>query len=464
MPDLPMPIEFRAEILRPIVDRLQSGESCALVGVGSSGKSNIARHLTLPEVRQHYVRSDAAQTVFLYLNCKPFGHSPPHDLYLHALDQLDQALEEPGGAFAAMRADVRALWEEAQSNPERLGKRNLDRAVGHIVRAGAQHVVLILDDCDDLFSQAPPVLFSDLRALRDNYKVRLVYLTLTRREPAFLRTGAREYEELFELISPAGHTFPVPPYSEADGYHMLRRLAARQAPPRPISDPIVRRLFEMGGGHAGLMRTLYFAAATDADALSPDAAERLSLHADVKAECRKILDSLEADERADLYRILGGEAPSTAGLHRLKRRGLVRPARAPRPELFSPVFERVLPQFRPWSAGAAASKPDAEEAGPGHTKIEFTGMGWQVRVNKQLITTLTPPEFEILRRLAEKRPRPCLRAELIQAMFRGEHGKPTRDVPGSPPRRLEHYLQRLKEKIDAAGEFIHAEGDGYRLD
>jgi hypothetical protein len=238
---------------------------------------------------------------------------------------------------------------------------------------------------------------------------------------------------------------------------MLRRLAARPDPPRPLSEAAARRLYELGGGHAGLMRALFFATTGEADALAPDAVERLAAHADIRAECRKILDSLEEQERADLGRIAArGQAPSSGGLRRLVRRGLVRERFSRSPELLSPVLERALAGGPAVGEGQAASTA-------GLAEVEFIGVGLQVRVKGRLVADLTPPEYEILRCLAQSRPRPCPRAELIPAMLKGEGGKAAREAAGSPPRRLEHYLERLKRKLDPRGQLIRAEGDGVRL-
>src|SRR4029079_5425803 len=94
MTDLPIPVGFRAETLQQVVRLLRSGESCSLIGVGSSGKSNIARHLARPDVRREYFQAEAPVTLIVYLNCKPFAQRPPSALYLHALDQLARALAE----------------------------------------------------------------------------------------------------------------------------------------------------------------------------------------------------------------------------------------------------------------------------------------------------------------------------------------------------------------------------------
>jgi ABC-type phosphate/phosphonate transport system ATPase subunit len=74
MPELLLPVTFRREILEPVIDLLRMGESCALVGVGSSGKSNIARHLTRADVRLSYFEERAPNVFVLYVNCKPLAH------------------------------------------------------------------------------------------------------------------------------------------------------------------------------------------------------------------------------------------------------------------------------------------------------------------------------------------------------------------------------------------------------
>lgn len=457
MAELPIPVSFRAEIVQQVVRLLRAGESCALIGVGSSGKSNIARHLARADVRQEYFEADAERALVVYLNCKPFAHKAPPEFYLHALDQLLRALDAHGGPLAGQRAAIEALWQTAQADPGVLALRNLDQAIGRLVAAGAAHLILALDDCDDLLAHVAPVFFSDLRGLRDNYKVRLVYLTLTRREPAFLREGTPEFEELFELISAPGHTLAVPPYVEADAVLMLRRLAARQVPPRVLTDFEAHRLYTLSGGHAGLLRSLFFATQYNTElaaaALSPNDWTRLADHADVDGECRKIWDSLEVEEQEDLGRIVLGQAPTADGLRRLERRGLVRLRLSQPAEFFSPVFERCARGL----LGATAAADDDGVA------VEFTGVGHQARVNGELVTTLIAPEYEILRCLTAARPQACPRGALIEAMRLAEQHERSRRVQGDPLRRLEEYVRQLKAKIGPAGYLIESVGDGYRL-
>jgi hypothetical protein len=297
-----------------------------------------------------------------------------------------------------------------------------------------------------------------LRGLRDNYKVRLVYLTLTRREPAFLRQDTPEFEELFELLSAPGHTLAVTPYVESDAVLMLRRLAARQTPPRTLADQEARRLCLLAGGHAGLLRSMFFATQYNSDlaaaSLSPEGWTRLSDHADVEGECRKIWDSLELEEQEALGQLVQGETPGAEGLRRLERRGLARLHLERPPEIFAPVFERCVINLLGLSPAGSAKEA---------LEVEFTGVGNQARVNGQLLTNLIAPEYEILRCLAEARPEECSRLALIETMRHAERTHRSRPVPGDPLRRLEQYVRQLRAKIGPSGHLIETTGEGYKL-
>jgi hypothetical protein len=449
MPELLPPVTFRREILEPVIDLLRMGESCALVGVGSSGKSNIARHLPRADVRLTYFENRAPHIFVVYVNCKPLAHHPPQALYLQALDQLTRMAEELASVYQPLLPVLTELWQAAQASPEALAKRNFDRAIDHVVRAGAELIVVELDDCDDLFGKAPPVLFADLRELRDNHKRQVVYLTLTRREPAFLRLNTPEFEELFELISATGHTIAITPYLEADAIFMLQRLASRQETAPLLAYSEKRRIYELSGGHAGLIRSIYFAVRRNPDSLENMTPAQLLTNADIEDECSKILHSLEDEERAELRRLVTQAAPTTDGLARLKRRGLILSPTFSTPQIFAPVFDVYLrQQFGP-----------AREA----VTIEFVGTARQVRVNGQLISSLNWPEFEILRHLYHHRPDLCRINELFETMRPAELGRPHDRAQGNPVERLAQYVLQIRTKLGKAAEAIQREQDGYRF-
>lgn len=451
MSELLLPVNYRSEIIEPVVALLRSGESCALVGVGSCGKSNIARHLARADVRLHYFQSHAPHALLAYVNCKPLAHHPPEDLYLHALDQLTRAVEEMGGAYTPLQPTLIELWQAAQTNPAGLAKRNLDRACDRLVAVGAETITFILDDCDDLFGKTPPVLFADLRELRDNHKRQVVYLTLTRREPIFLRDDGDtpEFEEFFELISAADHTLPITPYLEADALFMLQRLAARQetAPLLPYNDK--RRILDLSGGHAGLIRAIYFAVRRNPGSLETLMAAQLLNNGDVEAECGKIMISLEDDEREALSACVQQAVLQPGVQRRLIKRGLLHQSPYGPPQVFSLVLDAYLRQD--------------QQDNRRNPLLEFIDASRRVKVNGQEIAGFTWPEYEVLKHLYQHRPNPCSATDLIEAMRPAEIGRPSDRGAGNPLGRLSQYVLELRAKLGPVGDLIQHEQTGYRF-
>jgi hypothetical protein len=239
-------------------------------------------------------------------------------------------------------------------------------------------------------------------------------------------------------------------YTEADSGDMVRRLAERQQPAREISAAQIRRIYELSGGHAGLVRTIFFATLQSLDVMAPDILNQLCDQADVESECRKVWDSLESEERDDLRRIIARAQPTPEGLRRLIRRGLVRFRVGAEPECVSPL----LAQF-------VSRAPVAVRAAP--SPLELTGREGEVRAYGQLISGLTRPEYDLLRYLMFKRGQTCTHAELLEVMFVAERTDPAARLRTPPPERVMQYLANLKSKLGAAGALIQVTGDGYRL-
>jgi hypothetical protein len=448
MPDLLPPVKFREEILEPVIELLRAGESCGLVGVSSVGKTVLARHLTRADVRLHYFGPQAARVFILYLNCKPLAQQPPHALHTLALEQLIHAAEELAGAFTPLLPALKDLLLGAQRSPEALAKRNLARAIERVVQAGAELIVNVLDECDELLAKAPATLFTDLCELHDIYTRRIIYVTLTRREPMLLRRDLPEARRFMELIAVADHLLSVTPYLEADAFFMIQRLSARQETSPLLSYSEKRRLYELSGGHPGLIRAIFQAVRRNPPALEIVTAKQLTANAEVDDECSKIMKSVEEIEQADLGRIAARSTPTDDGLRRLKRRELVR-VLSVGPQIFSPVFESYL-RLKFGVTGAI-------------TPLEFFDATHYVRIQDQLITSLTWPEYIVLRHLYSRRPQVCRAADLMEAVRPAEMGRPEERAQGSSAERLSQYILHIKAKIGPAGQHIHREPDGYRF-
>jgi len=206
----------------------------------------------------------------------------------------------------------------------------------------------------------------------------------------------------------------------------------------------------LSGGHAGLLRSIFFAAQQGVAVTAADSVDRLIAKGDVEAECKKIWDSFEEEVHTDLCRISSRENATNEGTQILIKHGLLRLNDAGLPEFTSPVFAKFVHQHK------RAAKPDA-------VPLEFTGTGTQVRVYGDLIANLTYPEYAILKYLADQRPQVCPYAQLIEVMRRAEQMDRSIAAPGNPLRRLEQYVHQIKAKIDSASELIQPVGNAYMM-
>jgi hypothetical protein len=56
------PLTYRQEIVEPVFQLIRSGESAAVVGLASMGKSRLLRFLLRPDVQAHYLGDDSPAT------------------------------------------------------------------------------------------------------------------------------------------------------------------------------------------------------------------------------------------------------------------------------------------------------------------------------------------------------------------------------------------------------------------
>ena len=73
MVEVPIPVDFRSEVIGPALKALAAGESCSLVGVGSCGKSNVARLVARYDVRAYHLGDLAQSTLGVLVDCTKFS-------------------------------------------------------------------------------------------------------------------------------------------------------------------------------------------------------------------------------------------------------------------------------------------------------------------------------------------------------------------------------------------------------
>jgi hypothetical protein len=427
--DLSLPVTFRGEIIQKLLDLLKQGESCSLIGVGSSGKSNVVRHINRADVREYYLGDYAKDVLNLYVNCTELTETPysARGLYRLILDVMIKTVRNAGSDLAAQHSKLRDLWRETlDSESDVLARSNLEEAFYSVFETGVKQTFISFDDFDSFYAQAPAASVNSLRALRDDYKVKLAYVSVTRRELSYLR-DPRDVEDFLELVVPTT-TFAAVPYSEPDARFMVKRLASREDPPRIPTELEEARLLELSGRHAGLLRMIYKATRDQSSLMSHDLLEVLQEHPAIVEECEKIWASLLEDEQRDLDAVVSECQPTGIGLGALLAKGVVRASSNGTYVVFSPVFARfIVKHLRQWLPISLVP-------------------GQPVRVHGRVVSDLNGIEHQLLSLLVQQYPKMVTEGQLLDEMHRAERGRA--QTEGPPQRRLRIYLTEIKRKIE----------------
>jgi hypothetical protein len=447
MRDLTLPVTFRGEIVEKLLTALRQGESCSLIGVGSSGKSNVVRHLDRADVLEYYLGEAVQHVLNLYVNCTKLTETAYTARGLHCLilEVMTKAVKEAQADEAARYSKLRTLWKEGiDSGSDALARSNLEDALDAVFQAGVKQIFITLDHLGPFFTEAPASALKSLRALRDDYKGRIMYVTVTRRELGCLRDPG-EIEDFLELVVPAT-TIPVGPYSEADATFMIQRLAARETPPRTFTGQEREWLLGISGRHAGLLRMIYKVTQDQIPLMRSDLLDRLRTHPAIVEECEKIWTSLEVDEQEDLEAVVSEYPPSGKSIGALLGKGVVQVRLDGTYAVFSPVFANfVVDCLR-------------RERLP----VQLLS-GQQVKVNNHIVIGLSGVEYQLLSHLIHQYPKPVTLGQLLHEMFVTEVAHP--QSGGPPERRLQAYLDTISRKLEleSQGHILRLSDGRYRL-
>ncbi len=208
------PPDYRSHQVSLIVSAVQAGECVSVVGLSGSGKSNLLGFLA------HRVPLQEGR--FVLVDCNRLAEPSPEAFYLLILDAL-------GGE--RVPEDERRALEVA-----------IDREL-----AAASRLCLLLDRFDlfDLQGAGPAVraIAGNLRALRDEQKYALTFVTATRRK-------LDPHTELAELFF--ANTLWLGPLSESDARWTVARYASRRS--LDWSDAEIEALVRAAGSYPSLLR------------------------------------------------------------------------------------------------------------------------------------------------------------------------------------------------------------------
>jgi DNA-binding winged helix-turn-helix (wHTH) protein len=439
-----IPITFRASEVGQAMAVLRAGDSCAIVGIGSVGKSNLLRFLQREDVRQAYLGDEWAAYLFVYVDVNKMLRRTSWGLWELMLHQLLIELTSLGVDDDILEA-VDGLHRRATERETRyLALRFLDRALGMVCDRLGLRLVFLMDEFDGLCRTMSSRGFAALRALRDDHKSWLMYVVATRLELRRLREEISEIEAFEELVSP--HTIWLGPYSEDDARFMLHRLEARYNV--TLDEETIKAVLSATGGHPGLLREGF--PVSVGHVTSP--AELLASNSNMQDECQRIWLSLTPKEQQTMVSLAGNalaQPPETQVVQRLRRKGLVGGPWVDDDHVFSPLLAEYIRRQGP--------------IGEAHIRIDHTHR--TVWVDGHEVRGLAPLEYKLITYLEEKRGQVCSRDEVARHLY-------PRDMaiegPGVTDTRIDSVVKRLRRQIEPNPKepryIVTERGHGLRLD
>lgn len=418
---------FRHDEVTELTKLIEAGESASIIGMSGTGKSNLFNHLCNPQTQDVYF-DERPYPLIVRVN---FHYAPDfsdRSLYSLILEQLESISPREISRYELpMGIADQVVWYhdsliEAQGDALKV-QRNFKQAIRLLLYGNNRKLVFLFDQFDDVYREAEPHFFANLRGLRENYKYRVVYLVFTRDMLPNLIEPDPSREEFYELM--ASNLLGLKPYNFSDARDLLNRVGKRNK--ITFTDEMANRLIELSGGHGGLLRALFLAIGRNETAWQQgDDVDALLEIPGIRLECEKIWRSLSVQERKVLHILGHAQTPQddlTAVLEQLQIKGVIR--EIDDPVVFSPLFAQFIKNQDPlWEQS-----------------IYFAESTRQILVLGQPVPTLTSLEFRLFRALFEREGEVLNKDELIEAGWPSARG-------GVSDEALTAAMARLRRKIE----------------
>ncbi len=430
-----MPIPFpsvREAQINTILQIVAEGECCALYGLSNTGKSPLLRTLAAPETLRRYEQYAGQPGALIYIDCNRVVELTAPGFYEIVVRSLLEALEGntsiPPLLLAHLREQHGLITTAASVFQASLAFNN---AFFESCNQLGRNLVLLFDEFDEVYAALEDRTLLNLRALKDKFQSRLVYLAATVRPLSESRTpGDNEFAELF-----AAHPVSLGLLSEADSQQVIKRLWEGRPDPK-----VVEMITRLAGGHFGLLTTLIHAAQ-----LNPQEAS-LADDPNARAECLKIWNQLRAEEQAALKVLIteAEEGLPQRDRERLQTLGLL----TADSRIFSGLFAAFVRRQCCTPAQTTMGVVVDEDAG-------------EVWVDGIKITVLTDLEYRLMKLLYQRQDRLTTKEMIVEAVWGGQYMDNVDDA------RIEKLVSRLRAKIehDPANPryLLTQRGRGYKL-
>lgn len=289
---------IREQEARFLIQSVLDGNCAAIIGLSNMGKSALLRELCAPATQGLLMDGKADDYLFVYVDCNLMPERSEQALYEVTLRSIIASLRR-AGAQITLIAGLSDLYRTVVEPPAPLrSPLAFDDALHEVCEQSGRRLVLLFDEFDDPFEKLAGRAYLNLRALKDQFREGLCYITATERPLANIRQD-HEAEEFIELFDTRERWLGF--MSKTD----TQALACEMTAGAHASDDDTNLIVNVAGGHAGMLEAVVdiwrrILAGTPANARADAlkiAQEALDDHPVIRAECAKLWSQLSEEER-----------------------------------------------------------------------------------------------------------------------------------------------------------------------
>jgi hypothetical protein len=451
-----------------IMECIEDGDCCSVVGLSNTGKSTLLRSLPLPAVRRKYLRDRADEYIFVYIDFNlmlELTEQGFYELILRSTLAELKKLEIEQRLLDRVEASYRNLV-----NPDNpfLVPLGFNEGLTAISEGLKQRIVFLFDEFDEPFAGLDERVLLNLRALKDKYGRRFSYVVATDQPLTEPQRGAKvaEFNELFAL-----NTLFISALGRDDAKQVIAQFVEEEEVEFSPDDVVF--IIAQAGGHPGLLEaTCRVLSSTKGRILSltkgrvlseasrdyPDfyddqsyklVRERLDNDTSIRAECAKLWNGLTAEEQEALTAFVSRpEEPLNPELERSLRQKAIIEEKEGEPAIFGQLFE-----------GFARRQRLVKRGEPQGVRVDVdSGHVW---VDGELAPDLTDLEYRLLLLLYGRLDKICDKYEMVESVWGQDYIDEVDDA------RIGKLVNRLRQKIEPDPSepryLITVRGRGYRL-